>query len=229
MSQWMLTCSACGKEFTHSSIPENPAFIRLASQARVPTTGLPSLLRISYLPTPRFDLLPLTSSSGPIVNYLGWPANRLNSFSPSGSSKLQTHPPPFILCAAASKCDTKSDSSLRFCIARAAKLGRARLFGITHQSWQTLSLENEETMKEWRSFLTLHSIGLYIAQSRLGFSMPPDYQDLGVRFQEIKEAYAQAKTVEEKQELLALAWEIVRQAEEQAAQLKSEIQRMKKS
>ena len=59
--------------------------------------------------------------------------------------------------------------------------------------------------------------------------MPPDYQDLGVRFQEIKEAYAQAKTVEEKQELLALAWEIVRQAEEQAAQLKSEIQRMKKS
>jgi len=58
--------------------------------------------------------------------------------------------------------------------------------------------------------------------------MLPDYQDLGRRFQEIKEAYAQAKTVEEKQELLALAWEIVRQAEEQAEQLKSEIQRMKK-
>jgi hypothetical protein len=58
--------------------------------------------------------------------------------------------------------------------------------------------------------------------------MLPDYQNLGLRFQEIKEAYAQAKTVEEKQELLALAWEIVRQAEEQAEQLKSEIQRMKK-
>jgi hypothetical protein len=58
--------------------------------------------------------------------------------------------------------------------------------------------------------------------------MPPDYEDLGLRFQEIKEAYAQAKTVQEKQELLALAWEIVRQAEEEAERLKSEIQRMKK-
>ena len=59
--------------------------------------------------------------------------------------------------------------------------------------------------------------------------MLPEHQNLGLRFQEIKEAYAQAKTLEEKRELLALAWEIVRQAEEQAAQLKSEIQRMKKS
>ncbi len=58
--------------------------------------------------------------------------------------------------------------------------------------------------------------------------MLPEYQNLGLRFQEIKEAYAQAKTLEEKRELLALAWEIVRQAEQQAAQLKSEIQRMKK-
>ncbi len=58
--------------------------------------------------------------------------------------------------------------------------------------------------------------------------MLPEFRDLGSRFQEIKEAYAQAKTLEEKRELLALAWEIVRQAEEQAAQLKSEIQRMKK-
>jgi len=58
--------------------------------------------------------------------------------------------------------------------------------------------------------------------------MLPEYQNLGLRFQEIKEAYAQAKTLEEKRELLALAWELVRQAEEQAAQLKSEIQRMKK-
>ena len=58
--------------------------------------------------------------------------------------------------------------------------------------------------------------------------MPSDYEHLGRRFQEIKEAYAQAKTVEEKQVLLALALEIVRQAEEHAEQLKSEIQRMKK-
>jgi hypothetical protein len=59
--------------------------------------------------------------------------------------------------------------------------------------------------------------------------MPPGYQDdLGLRFKEIKEAYARAKTVEEKHELLALALEILRQAEEQAAQLKSDIQRMKK-
>jgi predicted RNase H-like HicB family nuclease len=59
--------------------------------------------------------------------------------------------------------------------------------------------------------------------------MPPESHDLGPRFKEFKEAYAQAKTLEEKRELLALAWEIVRQAEEQAAQLKSEIERMKKS
>ena len=58
--------------------------------------------------------------------------------------------------------------------------------------------------------------------------MLPDYQNLYLRFQEIKEAYAQAKTLEEKHELLALALEVLRQAEEQAEQLKSEIQRMKK-
>jgi hypothetical protein len=59
--------------------------------------------------------------------------------------------------------------------------------------------------------------------------MPADYANLGRRFQEIKEAYAQAKTLEEKRELLALAWEIARQADEQAEQLKSEIERMKKT
>jgi hypothetical protein len=58
--------------------------------------------------------------------------------------------------------------------------------------------------------------------------MLPDSQNLYLRFQEIKEAYAQAKTLEEKHELLALALEVLRQAEEQAEQLKSEIQRMKK-
>lgn len=58
--------------------------------------------------------------------------------------------------------------------------------------------------------------------------MLPDSQNLYLRFQEIKEAYAQAKTLEEKHGLLALALEVLRQAEEQAEQLKSEIQRMKK-
>jgi hypothetical protein len=58
--------------------------------------------------------------------------------------------------------------------------------------------------------------------------MPPDYEELGLRFQEIKEAYAQAKTLEEKHELLALALEILRQAEEHAERLKSAIERMKK-
>jgi hypothetical protein len=58
--------------------------------------------------------------------------------------------------------------------------------------------------------------------------MPPDFEELGLRFQEIKEAYAQAKTLEEKHELLALALEILRQAEEHAERLKSAIERMKK-
>ena len=58
--------------------------------------------------------------------------------------------------------------------------------------------------------------------------MLPVYKNLYLRFQEIKEAYARAKTLEEKHELLALALEILRQAEEQAEQLKSEIERMKK-
>jgi hypothetical protein len=58
--------------------------------------------------------------------------------------------------------------------------------------------------------------------------MAPDYEELGLRFQEIKEAYAQAKTLEEKHELLALALEILRQAEEHAERLKSAIERMKK-
>jgi predicted RNase H-like HicB family nuclease len=58
--------------------------------------------------------------------------------------------------------------------------------------------------------------------------MPPDYEELGLRFQEIKEAYAQAKTLEEKRELLALALEVLRQAEEHAERLKSAIERMKK-
>jgi hypothetical protein len=52
-------------------------------------------------------------------------------------------------------------------------------------------------------------------------------QDLDSRFQEIREAVAQAETAEEKDRLLALAWEVVRQAEEHLTQLKSDIQQMK--
>jgi septation ring formation regulator EzrA len=51
-------------------------------------------------------------------------------------------------------------------------------------------------------------------------------QDLDSRFQKIREAFAQADTTEEKHRLLALAWEIVQQAEDQLAQLRSKIQRM---
>jgi acyl-CoA reductase-like NAD-dependent aldehyde dehydrogenase len=54
-------------------------------------------------------------------------------------------------------------------------------------------------------------------------------QDLDSRFQEVSEAVAQAKTAEERDSLLALAWEIVRQAEEQLAQLKSKIQQIKEA
>ena len=45
-------------------------------------------------------------------------------------------------------------------------------------------------------------------------------KDLDSRFQEISEAVAQAKTTEERHRLLALTWEIVRQAEEKLAVLK---------
>jgi hypothetical protein len=57
--------------------------------------------------------------------------------------------------------------------------------------------------------------------------MSLDYRNLVLRFEEIKESYAQAKTLEEKRELLALARELVRQADEQVAQLRSEIDRLK--
>ena len=45
-------------------------------------------------------------------------------------------------------------------------------------------------------------------------------KDLDSRFQELSEAVAQAKTMEERHRLLALTWEIVRQAEEKLAVLK---------
>ncbi len=59
--------------------------------------------------------------------------------------------------------------------------------------------------------------------------MRPEYQNLYSRFQEIKEQYAQAKTVEEKLELLKIAREILLRAEEQIAQFQDEIDGMRKS
>lgn len=56
--------------------------------------------------------------------------------------------------------------------------------------------------------------------------MPLDYRDLVLRFEEIKHAYAQAKSTEERRKLLTLAWEVVRQAEEVAAQFRSEIDQL---
>jgi len=68
--------------------------------------------------------------------------------------------------------------------------------------------------------------------------MRPEYQSLYAHFQEIKERYAKAKTVEEKLDLLKIAREILKQAEEQVAQFQDEhaaqffqdeIDRMRKS
>jgi DNA-binding NarL/FixJ family response regulator len=56
-----------------------------------------------------------------------------------------------------------------------------------------------------------------------------DYQNLVLRFQEVKEAYAQAKTPEEKADLLKVARGILREAQEQVAQIQNEIDRMRKS
>ena len=61
------------------------------------------------------------------------------------------------------------------------------------------------------------------------FIMRPEYQSLYSRFQEIKEQYAQAKTVKEKLELLKIAREILLRAEEQIAQFQDEIDGMRKS
>ena len=59
--------------------------------------------------------------------------------------------------------------------------------------------------------------------------MRPEYQNLHSYFQEIKEQYSQAKTVQEKLDLLKIAREILQQAEEQIAQFKNEIDGMRKS
>ena len=55
---------------------------------------------------------------------------------------------------------------------------------------------------------------------------PLDFQNLVLRFEEIKQGYARAKTLEEKRELLARLSEVLRQAEEQIAPLRSEIDRL---
>ncbi len=56
-----------------------------------------------------------------------------------------------------------------------------------------------------------------------------EHQNLHSYFQEIKEQYKHAKTIEEKLELLKLAREILQQAEEQVAKFQDEIHRMRKS
>ena len=56
--------------------------------------------------------------------------------------------------------------------------------------------------------------------------MPLDFKNLVLCFEEIKEGYARAKTLEEKRELLARLSEVLRQAEEQIAPLRSEIDRL---
>ena len=42
MSQWMLTCSTCGEDFPHSSIPENAGFdqLDLPHKPDFPPSGL---------------------------------------------------------------------------------------------------------------------------------------------------------------------------------------------
>jgi len=59
--------------------------------------------------------------------------------------------------------------------------------------------------------------------------MRPEYQNLHSYFREIKEQYAHAKTVEEKLELLKIAREVLKQAQEHVAQFQDEIDRMRKS
>ena len=60
-------------------------------------------------------------------------------------------------------------------------------------------------------------------------TMLPEYQNLPSYFQEIKQQYAQAKTAREKLDLLKIAREILKQAQEHVAQFQDEIDRMRKS
>ncbi len=60
-------------------------------------------------------------------------------------------------------------------------------------------------------------------------TMLPEYQNLPSYFQEIKQQYAQAKTLKEKLDLLKIAREILKQAQEHVAQFQDDIDRMRKS
>jgi cell shape-determining protein MreC len=59
--------------------------------------------------------------------------------------------------------------------------------------------------------------------------MQPAFDKLVSDFAETKERYAKAKTIEEKLALLKIARETLYQAQEMVDQLKSDIDRMKKS
>jgi len=53
-----------------------------------------------------------------------------------------------------------------------------------------------------------------------------DYERLVVRFEEIKASYGRATTMDEKLDLLAQAQGLLRQAEQQVAQLRADIARL---
>jgi uncharacterized NAD(P)/FAD-binding protein YdhS len=59
--------------------------------------------------------------------------------------------------------------------------------------------------------------------------MRPEYQNLYSYFQKIKEQYAQAETAKQRLDLLKIAREILKQAQEQVAEFQDEIDRMRKS
>ena len=56
---------------------------------------------------------------------------------------------------------------------------------------------------------------------RIPSHMPFDFRNLVLRFEEIKQGYARAKTLEEKRELLARLSEVLRQAETEIDRLNS--------
>jgi uncharacterized NAD(P)/FAD-binding protein YdhS len=58
--------------------------------------------------------------------------------------------------------------------------------------------------------------------------MRPEYQNLHSYFQEIKEQYANAETTKQRSDLLKIAREILKQAQEQVAEFQDEIDRMRK-
>src|ERR1700730_18737595 len=57
----------------------------------------------------------------------------------------------------------------------------------------------------------------------------PEYQNLHSYFQEIKEQYTNAETTKQRLDLLKIAREILKQAQEQVAEFQDEIDRMRKS